>query len=308
MSRRGQAGMAVVVAILLVALAASTAALMLSQQDLWTRQVESMSARTQADAVARAGLEWARRALVDALKEPDPDAARDAALSGFANGLLRDVALDITYADPQALFNLNNVVRADRLSEPDVQVFGRLLVGAGLNPELANAVVDAIDGDSETSLPGGAEDLDYLAMDPPRRAANRPLTDPGHLARVKGYTPEAVARLRQFVSALPGPTAINVATAPAGILMAIVNGLDIDAAQRLVESREKTPFSSPEAFRTRLPEQATLLPGVAIAVASKYVLVVSRARFGGAEVAYQALVGRPGAAQTGVIWRRQGED
>src|SRR5688572_18214027 len=51
-----QRGMALVVAMLLVALAVSTAAAMLLQNDLWTRQLDSLGARAQADVVARAGI------------------------------------------------------------------------------------------------------------------------------------------------------------------------------------------------------------------------------------------------------------
>ena len=56
-----QAGMAVITAMLLVALAASAATFLLWRQQLWLRQVENIAARAQADALARATIEWTRR-------------------------------------------------------------------------------------------------------------------------------------------------------------------------------------------------------------------------------------------------------
>ncbi len=304
--KRRETGMAVVVAIMLVALAATTAALMLSQQDLWARQVESLGARAQADAAARAGIEWARRALAEGAAELDAGAGQRMMLGALMGPATADASLDIRVTDAQALFNINNLVRGDRASEPDLQAFRRLLIGTGLSPDLANAVVDAIDGDSETTLPGGAEDLDYLAMTPPQRAANRPMTDVAHLARVKGFTAEAVLRLSGLIVALPESTPVNVNTAPAGVLMMIVADLAPEAAERLVRARADKPYADVEAFRASLPEKARPIEGIPLTVASRYFLVSSSADVKPVRVAYQALVGKPGAGHSGVVWRRQG--
>ena len=306
MKRRAQHGMAIVLAMLLIALAASTAALMLSRHDLWMRQVETFGARAQADALARAGIDWAQRALMQSAGGADPQAFRDAASLAARSLSTKGLELDISYRDPQSHFNLNNLVRGDRASTPDVQAFQQLLKALKLPADLAYAVVDEIDGDSEVT-PGGAEDLDYLAMNPPRRAANRPLMDAAHIARVKGFTPDAVARALPFLTALPEPTPINVNTVPVEALAALIPGLDVDAAKRIDAARRETPFTSLSAFRAKLPGDVVLPPGAALTIASRYFLVTSRARFGRAEIAYEALIGARGAAQTGVIWRRESE-
>ena len=66
-----QRGMAVITAILVVALAASAAAFMAWQQQLWVRQVQNLNESAQARAVARAALQWARSILAE-------DARKDA--------------------------------------------------------------------------------------------------------------------------------------------------------------------------------------------------------------------------------------
>src|SRR5262245_63973373 len=100
-------GVAVVVAILIVALATSTASYILWHQSLWLRQVENLTARAQADALARAAAAWAAAILaeddpaIDHLGEiwarrMPPFPAEHAELSG-------------AIADEQAKFNLNNL-------------------------------------------------------------------------------------------------------------------------------------------------------------------------------------------------------
>ena len=50
-------------------------------------------------------------------------------------------------ADEQGKFNLNNLVKAGRRSDPDMAIFEQLLASQGLAPELADAVLDWIDPD-----------------------------------------------------------------------------------------------------------------------------------------------------------------
>jgi general secretion pathway protein K len=286
-----QAGMAVITAMLLVALAASVATFLLWRQQLWLRQVESLAARAQADALARGAIEWRRRAGAGASAAPF-------ALAG----------VDITVTDVQGLFNLNNLLRGGKASEPDLAVFRRLLASLGLPETLADALLDAIDADSDTTFPGGAEDLDYLAMQPPHRAPNRPLLDVSSLGRIKGFTPETIARLAPYVSALPESTPVNVNGAPAEVLRALIPSLDEGAARAIVEERSRKPFDSLDAFRAKLPESVRMPADVALGIASNYHVVESRVQLGNAAAHHRALVGARGAKREGILWRTEGFD
>ena len=285
-----QAGMAVITAMLLVALAATTATFLLWRQQLWLRQVESIAARAQADALARAAIEWKRRA--GSGRTPAPFAEAGA----------------IEVSDPQGLFNLNNVVRAGKPSEPDLAVFRRLLGVLKLPEALADALLDAIDADSDTTFPGGAEDLDYLAMDPPRRAPNRLLLDVSSVGRIKGFTPEAIARLAPYVSALPESTSININSAPAEVLRALIPGLDESAAGAIVAERSRTPFDSLDSFRAKLPEPVRPPQDVALGISSIYYVVTSRVQLERAVAHHRALIGGRGAKHEGIVWRAEGFD
>ena len=286
-----QAGMAVITAILLVALAASTATFLLWRQQLWLQQVENLASRAQADALAHAALEWRRRSGAGTAIGPFEAAG----------------AVETAITDAQGLFNLNNLLRAGKPSEPDLAAFRRLLAILRLPEALADALLDAIDADSDTTFPGGAEDLDYLAMQPARRAPNRPLLDVSSLGRIKGFGAEAIERLRPYVSALPEPTAVNVNSAPAEVLQALLPGLDDGAARALVTERSRKPFDTLEAFRARLPESVRVPQNLALGVSSSYFLVVSCARSERAEATLRALIGMRGAKREGIVWRTEGE-
>ena len=283
--------MAVITAMLLVALAASTATFLLWRQHLWLQQVENLASRAQADALARAALEWRRRS------------GSATAIGPFeAAG-----AVETTIIDAQGLFNLNSLLRGGKPSEPDLAAFRRLLAFLRLPEALADALLDAIDADSDTTFPGGAEDLDYLAMQPARRAPNRPLLDVSSLGRIRGFDAEAIERLRPYVSALPASAAVNVNSAPTEVLQALLPGLDEAAARALVTERAQKPFETLESFRSRLPESARASPSVALDVSSSYFVIESRARIGRAEAIHKTLVGLKGAKREGIVWRSEGE-
>ena len=286
-----QAGMAVITAMLLVALAASSATFLLWRQQLWLQQVENLGSRAQADALARGALEWRRRSGSATSIGPFEAAG----------------AVETAITDAQGLFNLNNLLRAGRPSEPDLAAFRRLLALLSLPEALADALLDAIDADSDTTFPGGAEDLDYLAMQPARRAPNRSLLDVSSLGRIRGFTAETISRLAPFVSALPESTSINVNTAPAEVLRAAIPGLDESTARSIVAERSRTPFDSLDAFRAKLPDSTRVPPDLALGVSSSYYLIASRARVGRAEASHRTLVGMKGARREGIVWRTEGE-
>jgi general secretion pathway protein K len=287
-----QSGMAVITAMLLVALAASAATFLLWRQQLWLGQVESIAARAQTDALARAAIEWRRRGGAGQITAPFAEAD----------------AIETAVSDPQGLFNLNNVLRAGKPSEPDLAVFRRLLSMLKLPEALADALLDAIDTDSDSTFPGGAEDLDYLAMDPPRRAPNRLLLDVSSLGRIKGFTAEAIARLAPYVTALPESTAVNVNSAPAEVLRALIPGLDEAAARAIVAERSSKPFDSLEAFRAKLPEAVRPPSGISLGLSSTYFVVATRVRLERAVADHRALIGIRGAKHEGIVWRTEGFD
>ncbi|SAL41481.1 general secretion pathway protein K [Caballeronia arvi] len=62
------------------------------------------------------------------------------------------------------------------------------------------------------------------------------------LLDVPGFSAEAVAKLRPFVTVLPTSTAVNMNTAPAEVIAAVVAGMNLSQAQAFVARRETVFF------------------------------------------------------------------
>lgn len=301
----GERGAALITAMLVVALAATTAAFMMWQNHLWLRQVENLDSRAQAGQVARAAIDWGSALLDEDSRDADYEGERWAsqllpleAEGGEVSGALRDA---------QGRINLNNLVRDGKPSQPDRAIMQRLFQVLGLRPEPLDALVDWMDADGETTAPGGAEDMYYLALTPPYRAANRALADVDELYRVRGFTPDIIARLRPFVTALPVPTTVNVNTAPAEVLLALCEGLQPADARTLVQRRDSAHFGARSDFSQQLP-QGALAREEDYGVNSRFFLATVHARHGRARLARQALLERPAQGKTKIVWAKPLEE
>jgi general secretion pathway protein K len=302
LSRKPARGFAVIVAMLVVALAASVAGFMAWQQSLWVRQAENLSNLAQADAIARSAGRWLQMMLAEDVADGN-NKYETLLLSGALPAVpVENGQAAVRMVDMQARFNVNNLIAGDKASATDVAAFRRLLESVGLVPDLANAVVDWIDTDGEPTFPGGAEDADYLALNPPYRAANQPLLDIEELSRIKGFNADALAKLKPFVSALPAPSQINLNSVSAEVLSAYVPKLSLIEAQDLVATRDAKPFKDTGDLLQRYP--GLELPPDRFSVGSQYFLAVASANFDRATVAYQMLLARSPKGAVKLVWQK----
>lgn len=301
---RDQRGLAVISAILVVALVASAASFMAWQQQLWVRQVENFNEQAQSRMVVLAAMQWSRSILAQDARDSNVDHLGEDWAQALAPLPVEGGELAGSLTDQQGLFNLNNLVREGKTSATDLAAFIKLLELLKLPSELAAVIVDWIDPHSEVTYPGGAEDGDYLALDPPYRAGNRPLTSVDGLARLKGFDAETLERLRPFVTALPQPTPVNVNTAPAEVLAAAIADLSLEQAQMLVTARKEGHFKDIADFRERLPKTVTQVNETLLSAGSRYFLVSGHARFGRARVGLQALLERESTAWPKLVWQK----
>lgn len=297
-----QNGVAIIMVLLIVSLATSLAAFMATQQNLWLRQVESQFDRTQARRIGIAAIDWARAVLADDARASSIDHEKEIWALRLPAMPVENGEVTGVIEDRQGMFNLNNLVRNGATSTSDVAQFERLLGMLGLPGELASALADWMDADSDTQYPGGAENVYYLALPRPYRAANRPLTEIGELSLVKGFDSRTIERLRPFVAALPLPGAINVNFAPPEVLAAVVDNMSLADARMLVQLRSMRPFMSVMDFKQRLPHGGIQVSDANITVSSQFFLVTGRASVGRAQVTTQALLQRSGGWPT-VVWQ-----
>jgi len=298
-----QSGIAIVLAMGVVALAAMTAAAIMVSQSTWSRQAELGADHIQAQAVLQAGADWARAVLHDDARISNIDHLGEPWALKLPPMQVENGELVGRIQDQQGLFNLNNLVTDGKLNVVQLAHLRRLLAVLGLPDPLADALADWIDADTEPQPRQGAEDAYYLSLDPPYLTANRPLTDLGELALVRGFDDNVRARLRPYVTALPRVTTVNVNTAPPEVLAAVIDGLDLGSAQLLITQRERAYFRSVDDFVKRLPPGAEAATAE-IGVGSQFFNATLRVTIGNAQARGAALLARSGAGWPVVVWRK----
>ncbi|MCG6865313.1 MAG: type II secretion system minor pseudopilin GspK [Thiogranum sp.] len=279
-ARRPQRGVALVTALLVVAIATVAAVSMANRQQLDIRRTASLLHGEQAWAYVLGAENWAkvvlrrdaRESQIDSLAE---DWSTQPPVSFVEGGSIVGRLIDL-----QGRFNVNNLVRGGSVDADSLEFYKRLLQRLDIDERLADPLVDWIDADINARFPDGAEDDAYLLLDPPYRAANRPLADTSELRLVKGYDAEVVAKLLPHVSALPERTALNVNTADATLLSVVAPGMTVAEGESLVEARGEEPFESVAKFM-----QAPALAGRTVAtgtigVTSNWFLMLSEANIG----------------------------
>jgi general secretion pathway protein K len=302
-ARMAQRGVAIVLAMGVAALAAIGATAIMVAQSAWARQQELTAQHVQAQIVVQAGIDWARAVLSDDRRAGDVDHPGEPWALRLSPVSIEGGRLGGYIEDQQGAFNLNNLVKDGKINLIQLARFQRLLALLGLPPALAGALADWIDADGETQTPGGAEDDYYLAMQPPYRAANQPLTDVAELALVRGFDAGVRARLLPFVTALPRFTAVNVNTARPEVLAAVIEGLDPNRARALTARREHAYYRDTADFISHVPREVTV-PADAITVSSDYFTVTVRVAILDAEADGMALLGRQGIGWPVIVWRR----
>lgn len=301
-ARTRSRGLALVTALLVVAIAASLAAFVAFGQQLWLRQMQNVADRSRADFLERGAVAWASSVFADDTNATDhlgEPWARPIPVLPVPGGAIRG-----TVEDAQARFNLNNLYSGDAPSQPDVDGYRRLLVALGLSPTLSDALLDWIDPDSQTTAPAGAEDIDYLQLDPPYRAANQPLGSVDELRLVRGYTADVIETLRPYVTVIPGRAEVNVNTALPQVVAALIPGLSVAQVEQVFAEREKTPFDDIAKFNERLPKEIAAPKG-GLGVKTGYFLVMLDIAMGRHQRRTEALISRTGGALgSSLVWHR----
>jgi general secretion pathway protein K len=168
-----------------------------------------------------------------------------------------------------------------------------------MNPALAQATANQM-ATAQKSLAANNQTPDQsgpLPMD---------LTQVADLLAVPGFTPQMLTKLKDFVIFLPKSksTPVNVNTAPAEVLAALVDGLSLADANLLVEKRNVATFRDIADFKTRLPGVSLNVADSEASVMTHYFLVNGKVHMSRAGLEVQALIERNGAT-TKLIWIRE---
>ena len=305
---RRSRGVAAVTALLIVAIAASTATFMLAQQSAMLNQAALVSSRAQADLYARAGLDWARGVVAqDGRNTGTVDSLGEAWAQPIAGLPVERAMVSGNLGDEQGKFNLNNLVGANKqASANDVKILRALFRSLDVPEDLVGAIVDWIDADSDLSGNGGAEDAYYLGLARPYRTANQAMVQVDELHRIRGFDPKVVARVKPFVTALPARTAVNVNTASAEVIAAIAPEVPVDAIRAFIDARTSRPFKTTAEMAERWKKVPAGALGSDLDVRTSYFSARVLVSLDDVQLASEALIERKGnpPGVTAIIWRR----
>jgi general secretion pathway protein K len=271
-NRRGEAGAALIVALLVFALCTALVVAMKAEFTRFYQRSANLFLAEQAQAYLRGAEDLASLALlIDYDADKDLDQPRDDLDEVWAQptapypldegGWLAGELVDL-----QGRFNLNYLAQAASGEEgapgytPAQAQFIRLLqalgepaIGEQEAIRITRSIGDWLDADS-VPAPDGAEDDYYYSRAPAYRTANRAMASVSELRAVAGITPQLYAALQPWVSVWPRtPAPLNIHTAPAMVLRSINADDDLSPlseadGQALVEQRQATAFASVDDF------------------------------------------------------------
>jgi general secretion pathway protein K len=223
--KQAQRGVALLVAIILVALGTIIAAAVAYENAMTARRGtatyafdQSLLIQEGAEALAAYGL---RQIYQSDHSHIYPGQGWDKPVGPIE--VVPGVMLEASLEDLQGRFNLNNLVTAEGIPDPvQVGAFVQLLQLVGLEPKWAGFLIDWIDVDIVPQNPDGAEDSVYMGQTPPYRTPNRYITSTTELLALPGFGRDRYLRLAPYVVALPNKTKINVCTASPVVLDAFL--------------------------------------------------------------------------------------
>lgn len=315
-ARPRQRGAALLAAMLTVMLVATFSAAAMWQQ--W-RSVEveaAERARVQSAWVLTGALDWSRLILredarsggADHLAEPWAVPLQEARLSTFLaadrnnnadtsatdGGVLQEAFLSGQIIDVQSRMNVMNLIDEGKVSEIELAAFGKLFDLLNLPREELTTLVDglrlaSLDPNTDASvgsfaplLPQKVEQLSWL-----------------------GLPQTTIDALLPFVTLLPARTPVNLNTAPAEVIYAMVPTLKMNDAASLVTQRRFSHLNTLANASDRIPAMAGQLDSGRHSVVSRFFEVRGRLRLDQVVMQERSLLQRDGIGVK-TLWRERG--
>lgn len=309
-----QRGAALLAALLTVALVA-----MFAGQAFWQgwraiEQEDLSRTRLQGDWALLGALDWARTQLrEDGLRSPQADHAADAwaqaanalSLSTFLAGGNADPPGDPTASDPaqapvqrayvklqlsdaQGKLNALNLLEGEALSPTWLHAFERLFKALNLPPEQLSLLAARL-REAHSSIGGGPQSVAAPLV--PQQTAQLAWLD---------LEPATLAALQAHVTLLPARTPVNLNSASAEVLLAVVPGWQRADAERLLMQRQLKPLQSvAEAALGAVPNDGQY------SVNSRFFELQAAFSLGAVQRVENALLQRD-AGDVRTLWRRPG--
>ena len=247
MKADSQRGVALLTILLLVVSITVVAGAMLASQKIAIRRSGLLFDQNQLLQDINAGQQLAVTLIRADAKLNDTDSEQDIWAQPIPPYTLGGHSIDIELRDEGSRFNINNLYHNGAVDTAALAVFQRLLTQLNLEPDIAVAILDYQDADSEVYQDGGDENVVYAQQS--NRGAdtalpNQALLSIDQLAEVKGVDAQVLATLRPYITAVPYYLPININTASPVLFAALVEGASSQQMQSIIELRAKQAFSS----------------------------------------------------------------
>lgn len=308
-ARSAHRGAAILTAMLLMALVATLSAAALWQQRRALDLETAERARLQAHWMLQGGTDWARLILredarsgsVDHLAEPWAVPLQEAKLSSFLNNgnsaedlpdseLLQSAYLSGGISDLQARLNVNNLLLDQQTHGPTLRAFARLFEALQLPQSELLVLVAQLRASQavDTAAKEAAATANPVASSTPLQ--------PRTVSQLTwlGLSARTVAALAPYVVVLPDRTPVNLNTASAPVLQAIVADLDAAGAQRMLQARAQSHFRSLADVAQAAGQRELLLNDSLHSVNSRYFEVRARLRLGSLVIEERTVLLRDG--------------
>lgn len=298
-----QRGAAILIAMLVVTLVATLAAGLQWRQWRLLQQDTAVRTQTQASWLLLGALDWARavlredirsagsNAILDHLGEPWALALKEVRLSSFltdknqADSVPQDVFVSGQITDAQSKINLTNLAKSTTgdvvLTDPTYQSLVRLY------DQLQLPI---------TELKGWAKRW---------QATNDPGLRPTRMEELRwlGMSPASAEKLQNYLTILPKATPLNLNTASAEAIYAMMPTMELSDARELVAKRAFAPFKQLEQISSLLAGNPTLAVD-RFSVSSQFFEVQGRLRLGDWITQEFSLLQRDGL-NVWTVWRER---
>lgn len=305
-------GAAVISALIIVAIVAALTTSLFQRQTASTRRVENELSRVQARTMLAGGIDWARLVIRDHGKRESTTRGDQIWATPVLDTRIerpgddRVAVFSGRVEDEQGKYNLSNLARNGVPQPEQEKVLRRLLNAQQLPETLAAHLIELI----------AAAQPPALAADAPASPNNQPANTPDARAPLPRGVDEIAAQLgleapvrnamRHTMTVLPVATSVNVNTAPAEVIAALVPDLSLSQARAIAGERDRGNwFNNAGDFANRLAGAGIEGAAPTVTTASGWFMASGTVVYERARVSMQALVRSSPPAAPDTIWTRE---
>lgn len=247
MTAHSQRGVALLTILLLVVSITVVAGAMLASQKIAIRRSGVLFDQNQLLQDIHAGEQLAITLIRADSTLNDTDSSQDIWAQPLPPYRLGTHSISAELRDEASRFNINNLYHDGKTDTVALEVLQRLLTQLNLAPEIAVAILDWQDADTEVYKDGGDESVVYkpsASMGATTALPNQPFVSIEQLQEVRGVSTETLATLRPYLTAVPYYLPININTASPELLGALIEGSSAEQMQPLVTLRQQQPIAA----------------------------------------------------------------